>query len=332
MGAKLDLSINEGNGPYVNKINGHCHHLIGSFLPTESDAPKFAQLYVYETLDEIKSRMSVFITESGSSSLDAIISNYKLQLIGKRDNDLRQYDDPSLNDIDEEDRIDYIRAHQSDLRSENYKGIHEAILRGDVEGNIVGLLEEIRNKLLREELNYDIVDLISQHSITFPVLNEYLRIVYEYVITIVMKKTSFNICPWIWRDRKNFFMAYNNKQDSIHGLIILAVAPSGIASLLLSGGRTMHLRFTIPLMVSETSSCEINKEHKPFTSIEITSLIIWDEAPMNNRCCFEALDRSLQNVLACNGQHTHNQPFGGMLVLLGGDFRQILSMVAGGTR
>ena len=38
----------------------------------------------------------------------------------------------------EEDRLDYIRANQSDLRSEIYKGIHEAILKGDVEGNSAG--------------------------------------------------------------------------------------------------------------------------------------------------------------------------------------------------
>uniref|UniRef100_A0A6N2LSJ9 ATP-dependent DNA helicase n=1 Tax=Salix viminalis TaxID=40686 RepID=A0A6N2LSJ9_SALVM len=253
MGAKLDHSVNEGHGPYVFKINGHCHHLMGSLLPTEGDTPKFAQLYVYDASDEISSRMSAFTADGGSSSLDASIvgdlmqmlddinelvkvfrnakqrlscdnqSNYKLRLIGKRDDDSRQYDDPSSNDIGglvvgdignfqserdiiieqcsgglqrisklhpkfmalqypllfpygddgyrcnmilanqdhqpqrkrsrvpmrayyayliherqflvdafanvEEDRLDYIRANQSDLRSEIYKGIHEAILR-----------------------------------------------------------------------------------------------------------------------------------------------------------------------------------------------------------
>ena len=47
---------------------------------------------------------------------------------------------------------------------------------------------------------------------------------------------------------------------------------------------------------------------------------------MNNQCSFEALDRWLRDVLA------HNQPFGGKIVLLGGDFRQILPVVTGGTR
>jgi hypothetical protein len=66
--------------------------------------------------------------------------------------------------------------------------------------------------------------------------------------------------------------------------------------------------------------------------LEMTSLIIWDEAPINNRCCFEVLDRSLHDELACNGPHNQNQPFGGKSILLGGDFRQILPVIPRGTR
>ena len=48
-------------------------------------------------------------------------------------------------------------------------------------------------------------------------------------------------------------------------------------------------------------------------------LIVWDEAPMNNRCCFEALDRPLREVLT-NGNEPNDKPFGGISILLGGDF------------
>jgi uncharacterized radical SAM superfamily protein len=41
------------------------------------------------------------------------------------------------------------------------------------------------------------------------------------------------------------------------GHIILAVASSGVASLLLPGGRTSHLRFHIPLELHEESRCAI---------------------------------------------------------------------------
>jgi len=35
-------------------------------------------------------------------------------------------------------RCDCIRANQNDLRTEVYEGIHEAVLKGDVDGNATG--------------------------------------------------------------------------------------------------------------------------------------------------------------------------------------------------
>ncbi|GJT94743.1 DNA helicase [Tanacetum coccineum] len=48
-------------------------------------------------------------------------------------------------------------------------------------------------------------------------------------------------------------------------------------------------------------------------------LIICDEAPMNDRHCFEALDRSLRDIV-----NSSSSLFRGKSVLLGGDFRQTL--------
>lgn len=43
-------------------------------------------------------------------------------------------------------------------------------------------------------------------------------------------------------------------------------------------------------------------------------LIIWDEAPMTNKLCFEALDRSLRDVLHKTRFDTCETPFSGMIV------------------
>ena len=110
------------------------------------------------------------------------------------------------------------------------------------------------------------------------------------------------------------------------------MASSGIASLLLPGGRTAHSRFKIPLTVDELSTCAIKKNTHLSSLLEITSLIVWDEAPMNNRCCFEALDRSMRDVLSGCDNCSRDLPFGGKTVLLGGDFRQILPVIPGGTK
>ncbi|GKB60691.1 ATP-dependent DNA helicase PIF1-like protein [Tanacetum coccineum] len=42
-------------------------------------------------------------------------------------------------------------------------------------------------------------------------------------------------------------------------MIVLAVASSGIASLLLPGGRTAHSRFVIPLELMENNTCGIKQ-------------------------------------------------------------------------
>lgn len=61
-----------------------------------------------------------------------------------------------------------------------------------------------------------------------------------------------------------------------------------------------------------------------------TDLIIWDEAPMTQRYAFEALDRTLKDIIGFKFSDRAEQPFGGMTVLLGGDFRQILPVIPKG--
>jgi len=75
------------------------------------------------------------------------------------------------------------------------------------------------------------------------------------------------------------------------------VASSGIASLLLPGGRTAHSQFAIPLVLVEDSCCLIEKDGNKAQLLTMASLIIWDEAPMINRLAFEAFDRTLRDIM-----------------------------------
>ncbi|XP_010451904.1 PREDICTED: ATP-dependent DNA helicase PIF1-like [Camelina sativa] len=99
-----------------------------------------------------------------------------------------------------------------------------------------------------------------------------------------------------------------------------------MAALLLEGGRTAHSRFSIPIQVHETSTCTFSADSDIAALIEEAKLIIWDEAPMMHKHCFEALDRSLRDIL------NPGKLFGGKAVVFGGDFRQILPMVPKGSR
>jgi hypothetical protein len=125
------------------------------------------------------------------------------------------------------------------------------------------LLSEIKTKLLREELNYDIADLICQHSSAFPQLNQCQLNVYDCVIKSVLEKRKELIFVHGHGGTGKTFLWHTiiNRLRS-DGLIVLAVASSGITSLLLPGGRTTHSRFKIPLTVSNTSSCEIKKKNR----------------------------------------------------------------------
>lgn len=60
--------------------------------------------------------------------------------------------------------------------------------------------------------------------------------------------------------------------------------------------------------------------------------MIWDEAPMINKWAFEAFDRTLKDINSSVDPDSSTKPFGGKVVVLGGDFRQILPVIPKGTR
>lgn len=59
MGGNIVREINQGNGPPIFVMNGENYHQIGSLLPLPGRQPKFAQLYIYDTENEVANRMGV---------------------------------------------------------------------------------------------------------------------------------------------------------------------------------------------------------------------------------------------------------------------------------
>ncbi|XP_025702672.1 uncharacterized protein [Arachis hypogaea] len=114
------------------------------------------------------------------------------------------------------------------------------------------------------------------------------------------------------------------------GDIVLNIASSGIAALLLPNGRTAHSRFKVLLSVNQDSICNIRQGTPLARLISSTKLVIWDEAPMLNKFCFEALDKCLKDVLRFDRGYNPHAPFGGKIVVLGGDFHQILPVIPRG--
>ncbi|XP_072058211.1 uncharacterized protein [Arachis hypogaea] len=116
------------------------------------------------------------------------------------------------------------------------------------------------------------------------------------------------------------------------GHIVLNVASSGIATLFLPNGRTAHSRFKVPLSVNQDSICNIRQGTPLAHLISSAKLIIWDEAPMLNKFCFEVLDKCLKDVLRFDHGYNPDALFSGKVVVLRGDFRQILPVIPRGSR
>lgn len=107
--------------------------------------------------------------------------------------------------------------------------------------------------------------------------------------------------------------------------ITLATATSGVAASILPNSRTAHSRFKIPIGKGKLA-CNVTKQLGLAELFKATSLIIWDEATMAKKQTIEALDSMLQDIT-----NNHNL-FGGKVVVLGGDFRQVLPVIPKGTR
>jgi hypothetical protein len=118
-----------------------------------------------------------------------------------------------------------------------------------------------------------------------------------------------------------------------HKKIVLSIASSGVVSLLLPGGRTTHSHFRIPCdHLDEATTCNIKRDTMLCELIQSASLIIWDETLMIHKITFEALDRTLHNIVLVPSSADRKLPFGEKIVVLDGDPRQTLLNIQSGSR
>ncbi|XP_019149863.1 PREDICTED: uncharacterized protein LOC109146663 [Ipomoea nil] len=191
----------------------------------------------------------------------------------------------------------------------------------------------ISNRLIQEELVYDRVAQEKENNDLVSQLTDEQKVIYEEVLTDIENKAGgFFFVYGYGGTGKIFLWRALSSALRRKGEIVLNVASSGIASLLLPGGRTAHSRFAIPISVNEDSTCNIRQGTPLAELIMQSKLIIWDEAPMMHKFCFEALDRTMRDLLRFTNPRSCEMTFGGKTVVLGGDFRQILPVIPKGTR
>ncbi|XP_034946346.1 ATP-dependent DNA helicase pif1-like [Chelonus insularis] len=99
---------------------------------------------------------------------------------------------------------------------------------------------------------------------------------------------------------------------------VFTTAFIGIAATLLSNRKTVHKTFGLPVPLSSDSSSNIKNNSKQSNYLNSINVFIWDGAPVSPKYAFEVTDRTLCHII------DDNLPFGGMIFILGGDFRQLL--------
>ncbi|XP_071718258.1 uncharacterized protein [Rutidosis leptorrhynchoides] len=113
------------------------------------------------------------------------------------------------------------------------------------------LLKDLENRLIMEEKSYDRAALATERT---------------YLLHRINGKT------FLWKTIITSLRA--------EGKIVLAVASSGIASLLLPSGQTAHSKFKLPIELTDESVCSIKKKTQLASLLLQTDLIVWDEAPI----------------------------------------------------
>lgn len=188
---------------------------------------------------------------------------------------------------------------------------------------------EVGNRLINEQRNYDHAYEQRRATEQIALLNAQQQDAFHTVLQSVRQNqgTPYFIDGPAGTGKTFLYTTLCHELRKLHD-IVLCVASSGIAALLLPGGRTSHSMFHIPVLrLLEDSVCSIKKRTNLADLLKATKLIIWDEVPMQHRFGPEAFDRSCRDIL---DQPT--KPFGGITVVFGGDFRQCLPVVPKGTK
>nr|XP_047144916.1 uncharacterized protein LOC100200664 [Hydra vulgaris] len=168
-----------------------------------------------------------------------------------------------------------------------------------------------------ENVDEDVQVFIDEANRVRPLLNDNQRNVADAILAALSVEPTYQISI------QGCFLWMGLPVVSRHTRTATA-AWTGIAATLLKNGCTMHGLFKLPVPILETSTCNVtpNSIHGRF--LRQISLYLLDEASMIPKYALSAIDKLLQDI--CN----NNFPFGGKVILMGGDFRQILPVVKRG--
>jgi hypothetical protein len=175
--------------------------------------------------------------------------------------------------------MDYIRSYALTEIDRLLKNYGHSLTHYHLPQPNIAAISMIRNSLLMDEQVYDMDMLSTEASEQLSKLNLNQRHMYDAILQSVHNDSGYTFFVYGFGGTGKTFL-WNTLLNYVRskGKIALAVASSGLTSLLLPGGRTPHSRFKIPLDIHEHSVCSIMKNTQLAQLVQETSLIIWDEA------------------------------------------------------
>ena len=195
----------------------------------------------------------------------------------------------------------------------------------------VETLSNTDSVVIREEKDYNVLHLVARVKEVIPMFTPEQSLIFDIVLEAVNQKQSI----WAFIDARggcgktfllNAMLAAVRSSDP-SGCVALAMATTGIAANLLELGRTFHSRLKAPLTATEDTMLQISAQSNLAKLVRMARLLLIDESTMLDKFQLEAMDRTLRDLTG-NVQ----QPFGGKVVILAGDFRQCLPVVPGANR
>ncbi|XP_031111873.1 uncharacterized protein LOC116015846 [Ipomoea triloba] len=175
----------------------------------------------------------------------------------------------------------------------------------------------VDNRLLFDELAYDRQALRQDSEKMERQLTDEQIVVYHTILSDLQQQNGGLFFVYGYGGTsKTFVWKALSAKIRFQGDIVLNVASSGIASLLLPGGRTAHSRFAIPIAVNEDSTCNISQGSHLAELLIKAKLIIWDEAPMMHKHCFKSLDRTMRDLMRFSNPLSSHKTFGGKTMVL----------------
>lgn len=140
-------------------------------------------------------------------------------------------------------------------------------------------------------------------------LNQEQRTIFDAVMNAVadVNETSPKVfCVNAFAGSGKSFL-FNALIRSVRGLgqIVVPVAWTGIAAIILEGGRTTHSRFKLPVPILDNASCSIRHNTEDGKFLKAAKVIICDECTMTPHHALRAVDRFLRDLMNLD------LPFGG---------------------